>query len=123
MRSSSAIDLVRLLRAHAGGRLVEQQHARLAGQRDAELHLLLRAVADLAGDRIGDVLQRQVLDHLRGLVAELLLRHAPHIETLAAVRDEGGLDVLVHRELGEDVRALERASEPHAADLVRGARR
>ena len=68
----------------------------------------------------GDVLQRQVLDHLRGLVAELALGHAPHVEALAAMRDEGGLDVLVHRELGEDVGALEGAGDPHAADLVRG---
>ena len=46
-----------------------------------------------------------------GLVAEQALGHAPHVKALAAVGDEGGLDVLVHGELGEDVRALERAGD------------
>ncbi len=36
------------LRAHAGGRLVEQQHARLAGERERDLELALAAIADLA---------------------------------------------------------------------------
>src|SRR5207244_1032883 len=38
----------------------------------------------------------------------------------AAVGDEGGLDVLEHGELGEDVGALEGTADTHAADLVRG---
>ena len=54
-------------RAHAGGRLVEQEHARLAGERERDFELALAAVADVAdrgcpsmsasptraGDRVG----------------------------------------------------------------------
>src|SRR5262245_60178767 len=111
--------LVCLLRAHAGGRLVEQQHARPACQHYAEFYLLLRAVADLTGDRICDVVERKVFDHLPGLGPMLALRHAPHVEALAAVGDEACLDILEDRELGEDVGALERAAYAHRADFVR----
>ena len=39
--------LARLARRHAGGRLVEQQEVGIAGERDAELELLLVAVGQL----------------------------------------------------------------------------
>src|SRR6185437_11656562 len=42
--------LVRLGRRHARGRLVEQQHLRVAGEREAELELLLVAIAERSGD-------------------------------------------------------------------------
>jgi hypothetical protein len=43
--------------AHAGQRLVEQQHLRLGGQRHRDFELALFAVADGAGDAVLAVLQ------------------------------------------------------------------
>ena len=44
--------VVGLLIAHAGGRLVQQQQFRLAGERDADFHDALVAMAELAGDTV-----------------------------------------------------------------------
>src|SRR5215470_7252089 len=49
----------------------------------------------------------------------LALRHAPHVEALAAVSDEARLDILEDGELGENVGALKGAAYAHSADLVR----
>ena len=45
--------LVRLGRAHAGGRLVEAQQARLGGERDADLEIALLAVRQIGGQFVG----------------------------------------------------------------------
>ena len=54
-----------LLRAHAGGRLVEQQHARLAGERERDLELALAAIADLADRSLAHVGEADLLGDRR----------------------------------------------------------
>ena len=50
-----------LLRAHAGGRLVEQQELGPERQRHGDLEPLLLAVAELAGEIVGAVDQAETL--------------------------------------------------------------
>ena len=55
-----------LLRAHAGGRLVEQQHLGIQRQREADIEQLLVAMAEIAADDPGDARQLQHLHDLAG---------------------------------------------------------
>ena len=57
-----------LFRAHAGGRLVEQQHLRLAGERQRDFELALAAVAEVAhrgAEHVGEADLRRDLVGLR----------------------------------------------------------
>ena len=120
MRSSSADRLVRLAGRHAGGRLVEQQQLRVAGQREAQLELLLVAVAQACRRACGAWSRKPDLAQQRfGLVAIERLGARPEIAAAPAMGDERRLHVLEHGQLREDVGALERAAHAHAADLVR----
>ena len=49
------VDDVRLVRRHAGGRLVEQEHARLERQRDGDLEQPLLTIGDLRDAPVGDL--------------------------------------------------------------------
>ena len=53
---TSAIERVALARRHAGGRLVHQQKARLAGERDRKLEPFDVAIGELAARPVGRVL-------------------------------------------------------------------
>ena len=96
-------DLVGLLVAHAGGRLVEQQQMRLQRQRHRDLGGALVAMRELADQPVGLVLQRDQLQRLLDMLMDLgrLGAADPGAQAIAA-RDFGrDADVLEHRQLRE----------------------
>src|SRR6185436_13246478 len=54
-----------------------------------------------------------------GLLPIEVVHARPEVAPAAAVRQEGGLHVLIDRQLGEDIGALERAPHAEPADVVR----
>jgi len=114
-----------LLRAHAGGRLVEQQHRRPGRQREPDLELALGAVGQRArrGVAIGrqpDVGRQRVRAVLHGAITgERRPEPVPH-----AVGDRArGRQALADRHVGEQIVGLERARQPGAgARIGAGAR-
>src|SRR5205085_1148790 len=92
---------------HAGRRLVEQQNVGLERQRQAELQLLLRAVREKPGNLADAGAEAQRLQQRERLVAIQIVHRREEIPAAPAMRQERGLHVLVHRQLREDVGALE----------------
>ena len=119
MRRKQRHRVARLGRRHAGGRLVEQQQLGPAGEGDAELELLLVAVRQRAAGERSLVEQVDVAQQGLRLVAEQVFGARPQVAAAAAVGDDRRLHVLEHRELGEDVGALERAPDAERAQAVR----
>src|SRR5215831_1593744 len=111
--------LPRLLGGHAGGGLVEEKNGRLQGERDAQLDLLLVAVGEEARDLARLVEEADGGEQGLRLLAIQPLHGGEKVPAAPAMREKGGLDVLVHGELGEDVRALEGAAHAQAAEIVR----
>src|SRR5690242_7140833 len=98
-------------RRHAGGWLVEQQHRRVARQGDAELELLLVAVAEGACHGIIVTLETDRGEQHRGLLAVKLGRMRPEIAAATAMGEKGRLHVLEDRKPRENVGALKRAAD------------
>src|SRR3954471_12732442 len=109
----------RLLRAHAGGRLVEEEKPRVAGERDGDLEAALVAVGEVL-DRVvapgGEADRREELLGARDEVAVVLARR-PDVET-GLHRLRGDAHVLEHAELREQVRDLERLGDPEMGEAV-----
>ena len=106
---------------HAGSRLVEQKDLWIAGERDAEFDLLLVAVRQRS--ETASALSSRPSEPSSASVSRDRGRPtAPEVAATPAVGDKGGLHVLEHAELGEDVGALKRASHAHQADAMRAAR-
>jgi hypothetical protein len=111
-----AAHVLLLLEVHAGHRLVEQQQARLHGQRAAELDPLLQAVGKLADRRLADGLDLQEVDDLLDL--------APVLDLLAqggSVPHELPEEAAAHlqRPAGHDV--VERGHALEQGDVLEGA--
>ena len=112
-------------RAHAAGRLIEQQQLRLGDQRHADLeqrHIAIRQRAGLPvrKRRQPDLLERP-LDPL-ACGADRSRRRGTDAESvsIACARDP---EILGDGELGEDALDLQRAFDAEPADLVRPAGR
>ena len=114
----SADRIVGLARRHAGGRLVEQQELRVAGEREAQFQLLLVAVAQGTGERACLPAQPDRGEQRLDIVVIKARRARPEIGPRPRW-SEGRLDILEHGEPRKDIGALKRAADAHAADLVR----
>src|SRR5206468_2601334 len=98
----------------AGGRLVEEQEARLRGERARDAEPALVAVGKPPGRLVTADLQPEQLQQPRG---------APARQARPRAGAEGGdLDVLAYGQTGERPAVLERAREPEAATAVRAPR-
>ena len=114
-RRDDVEDDVALLLRHAGGRLVEQQHARRAGDRDGDLQQALLAVGQDGGALVHDVGEAEVL---RGCSTTSSIEPAAGCRRGAATRPavaeplgDGEADGLQRREIGEQLVDLERARD------------
>ena len=103
--------LFRLGLAEAGERLVEQQQARLPGERARELHQAQLLAGELARHALRDRGQADALDRLAGEPARLGVGRRAHV----------GADhhVVRHRHAHERTHDLEGAAHAELADLVR----
>ena len=103
-------------------RLVEQQHLRLARERDAEIDQALAAVGEIAGLDVLDAFEAEELDELRGLGVDVRIAVdvAPGIEPAGMARLHRQAQVLVDRQAVELAGDLERAREAPAGDAVGG---
>jgi hypothetical protein len=81
--------------------------------------LLLVAVAQGAAERIGLVAQPDGREQHFGLVAVKAFGASPEIRAAALMHQQRRLQILEHGQLREDVGALERTAEPHAAGVMR----
>ena len=73
-------DIVALAFGHAGGGLVEQQHARLGGDRDRDLEQALLAVGQRRGQFVHDVEQMEAREIFGDLGVDVVAR-AHHAAT------------------------------------------
>src|SRR5215210_92681 len=109
----------RLLRAHAGGRLVEEQKARVAGERHRDLEAALVAVGEVL-DRVmpagGEADGGEELLGPRDEVA-VILAARPEVEARGH-RLRRDAHVLHDRELREEVRDLERLRDAETGKAV-----
>ncbi len=116
----------RLLRVHAGRRLVEEQQRRLRGQRPGDLQPSLRPVGQVLGQLAGVAPEAHVLQQRQAPVAHVLLlargsRRAQHDPEHAALRAAvpAHHDVLQRRHLVEEADVLEGARDAQPGDLRR----
>jgi len=117
-----AIDLVdhapAFLRAHAGGRFIEQQHARLQHQRQRDIQKLLVAMRQIGRQGIGLVAQAEHVHHLTRALATFGQRKLPAEHGgAAAMRLHGGIERFRHGERREDAGDLKGAGNAATHDL------
>jgi hypothetical protein len=107
--------------AHAGGGFVEQDHLRVAGDRDADLQRALLGVGEDAGRRLRTCREPHALDDLpRALVGVgEAVGGFPERVAVAERPQHRAAHVLEHAEAMKQVRHLEAARQPEAVDLVR----
>ncbi len=126
-RLEQAHGLHALARAHAGERLVEQQQAGRAGEREADLQAALLAVGELRDRRVAAL--REVHEFQRGL--DLLVEPAHRAQAAQQVEAEfaaqcgerGDGHVLAHRQAVEqlvDLVALGEAELAHVGHALAG---
>src|SRR5262245_40772953 len=109
-----------LLGREAGGRLVEQDEAGRAGQRQGDLELALLAVAEFAYQPIAHLLQVHGLDQVLGRLQEGVAgARADQREAPARDAAAGEIDVVEHGEAGEQRGDLVGAAQAAADALVR----
>ena len=115
-----------LLRVEAGGRLVQQQQARLRGQRACQLHPSLQAVGQAAGGLVRALGQTHALQQRQRLLTRLRLlparrgqgqQRGPEAVAHAAV--SAHQHVVQHRQLSEQAQVLEGAAHAQLAHRVR----
>ena len=106
-------------RIAAGGRLVEQQHLRFAGERARDLQPLERAIGERTGRTIGRVGEPDASERRQRRFAgrPVLPRHRRPMQEIG--QNAGALmamaadhDVFQHRHAEEDLQVLERARQP-----------
>ena len=96
-------------RVHAGGRLVEQHEPRFAHQHRGELEQLPLTPRQLRGEQVGDGRESELLEEIGGSPA-VSGRDAP-TEQCRPTRAGGNDEVLLHGQLEEHPRLLERARQ------------
>ncbi len=101
------------LRAHAGHRLVEQQHARPGGERHREFELTMLAVAQRRDRLIGARAEADAGKRRARRLAQLRVGTgvAPETERVPGMRLHGERHVVEHAEIEKQRRDLERARE------------
>ncbi len=88
---------------HAGGGLVEQQHARLGGDRDRDLEQALLAVGQRRGVLVHDVEQMEARQDLGDLGVDVVARAHPPPPVAAAADPfgDGKADGLERGQVGD----------------------
>ena len=124
--SQSSLHLVdhapALFGAHAGGRLVEQQHLGFEHQRQRDIEQLLVAMRQRRRGAVALAGQPQQFHRVLGAVAGLGQRKAPMQHAGAAlIGADRGQHGLVHRQRRKNARDLKRAADAVAHDLGRRA--
>ena len=105
---------------HPRRRLVEQNHLRVAGNRDADLQCALLGVGKHACETVPPRRHANLLEGALGLLARIaqLLDTAPEAVSIAKRPEDAASDVLVNRQTRKDVRHLEASSEPSPIDSI-----
>ncbi len=118
-------DAVDVLVAHAGHRLVEQQHFGIERQRRGDLQRALAAVGDFARDMVGEVGKADVVEQFQRPRVEALQHalRAPEVEIVAALALQRDAHVLERGQMREHGRNLERAHQAEPRDVGRAASR
>jgi hypothetical protein len=106
--------------AHAGGGLVEQDHAGAAGDGDADLQRALFGVGQVHRQHVAPLVELDHLEHLLGAVVGVAQvgQELPEAVLVAQAPQHRAADVLEHRQPREQVADLEAARQPAAVDLV-----
>jgi hypothetical protein len=87
--------------------LVEEDQARRAGQRHADLELALLAVREVGDALIGDVRKARAVEQVVGRDARGMARpRAPEAEAPARDAAHGEVEVVAHRQVAEQQRGL-----------------
>ena len=107
--------------AHAGGRLVEQDHARTAGDRDADFQRALLGVGEVRREHVAPPVELDHRQHFFGPLVRVAQvgQELPECVAVAQAPQHGAADVLEHRQPREQVAHLEAAREPAPVDLER----
>ena len=113
--------LAPLGRRQAGGRLVEQDQARRAGQRHADLELALLAVRQVGDALVGDVAEAGALEQVvRWPRCDAWrARGRPQAEAAAGDAAHREEEVVAHRQVAKQQRGLVGAAQALADALVR----
>ena len=122
-------DLLRLLRVHPGGRLVEEEQPRVRRRRPGDLEPAAVRVREAVGGLVPAIAHQPLTEEREPLLRELadLLLLAPHARRAQHRAEDAGLrvpvrgrhHVLAHGHVEEQPQRLERAGDPAARDLVR----
>ena len=110
----------RLVRAHAGHRLVEQQEPRPRGERHGDLELALLAVAEPVDAHSGaraepDAFERGLRRSAQAVVAPRVI---PETERVTGMRLHRERDIVERGEIAEQRSDLERARQPEVAVAI-----
>ena len=114
----SVVELLALLRVHAGGRLVEQEQLGLGRQRAGDLEAALVAVGQVLGELVGLVRQTDEVQPLAGLVLGVRFSSALNF----GVRNTAPMGPAVRARVAPDHDVLERGHVLEQADVLERAR-
>ena len=109
---------VGLVAAHAGRGLVQEDHARAPGDRDADLERALLGVGEHARERVAPAREVDLLEGMLRPLARVpqAIDPPPEVVAVAQGPEHAAADVLVDGEPREDVRHLEASREAAARD-------
>ena len=121
-RRNGGEDIVPLAFGNAGGRLIQQQHARFGGDRDRDLQQTLLAIGQRSGEVIHDIKQMETRQIFRYLGVDILARaHLPPPIAAAAepfrYREPNGLQ---RCQIGIELIDLERARQSAQHSCMHG---
>jgi hypothetical protein len=116
--ADDALDLQHRDRVDAGEGLVQQDEARLGGQRARDLHAPPLAAGQRRGRRVGELLDAQLAQQLAQQRVDARLGQRSPVGV--ALQLQHGADVLLHIELAEDRGLLRQVRQPQARALVDG---
>ena len=120
-RADEFRDRADILMAHAGHRLVEQQHLGIERQGGRDLQHALAAVGEIAGHLVARVVEADGLQQLLGARRQRVERRqrAPelHVQTLRPLQRDP--HIVEHGEVRKDRGDLERTHQAHARHLGR----
>ena len=108
-------ELLRLLRVHAGRRLVEEQQLRARREGAGNLEPALYAVGQRARDLVLQMVEALLGEELHGLLPHALL-------LLRVEAKRGGEDVLLGAHVLRDEHVIQHAQRGEEADVLEGAR-
>ena len=113
-------NVVALALRHAGGGLVEQQHARLGGDRDRDLEQALLAVGQRHRLFVHDVEQMEARQEIGDLVIDVVARAhpPPPVAAMAEAFGDGEADGLERGQIGIELVDLEGARQAAQHALV-----